>query len=143
MREKICFIQVVEIIFMAIGTYFDIKSKELPTIYLLSFVVVSSVCNILCRYQKIGDIILGISIGILIFFLGWITREAIGYGDAFGIMILGSFMGFPEIFWTVFGAFVLSGIYGFGKVLCKKANGRDTIPFFPFLFLALIGGIVL
>ena len=142
MKEKIYLIQMVEIVFMALGTWFDIKSKELPLIYLFCFGMASVVCNLLFQYQKIGEIVLGAGIGVLISFLSWITNEAIGYGDAIGIMILGSFQGLQEIFLTVFAAFALSGIYGLGKVLLKRASRKDTLAFFPFLFLAMIGRIV-
>lgn len=137
------FIQGMELLFFGIGSCFDIKSRELPLEFLGAFGLSGVICNVLWKYQSLENMIIGCLLGGTFLFVGWVTKEAIGYGDGIGLVILGIFEGWQGMIPIVFGAFLLSGIYGLWKIIGLKESGSDTMPFFPFLFLALIGVILL
>ncbi len=143
MEWKLYFVQGLELLFLGIGSCFDIRDGELPVPFLTLFAVLGILCNLLWRYQEIGNAVIGIGIGSSFLIAGWITGEAIGYGDGIGLMIIGLLEGCRGMIPIIIIAFLLSGIYGLWRVIGCGQPGSDTMPFFPFLFLALIGVILL
>lgn len=137
------FIQGFELLFLGAGSYFDIKNRELPMEFFIAFGVLGIACNIIWRYQSIRNLAIGCSIGLLFLAIGRMTKEAIGYGDGLGLCVLGIFEGWKGLIPIVFGAFLLSAVYGLWRMAGLKGCLSDTMPFFPFLFLALMGVIVL
>lgn len=143
MEWKLYFVQGLELLFLGFGAYFDIKDRELPILFLSFFTVLGILCNLFWKYQSIENSFIGVCIGGIFLFAGWLTKEAIGYGDGIGLMTLGLFEGWRGMLPILFAAFLLSGIYGLWRVVGCGQSGHDTMPFFPFLFLALIGVILL
>lgn len=137
------FIQGIELVFFGVGTYFDVKNRELPLEFLTIFGLVGIVCNVIWKYQKFSNIVIGCGVGCVFLLVGWLTKESIGYGDGLGLCILGIFEGWRGMIPIVFGAFLMSGVYGLWRMIGLKEQGSDTMPFFPFLLLALIGVIIL
>lgn len=83
--------------------------------------------------------ILGSIPGIVLLLLGKLSKEAIGYGDGFLVVIIGMSMGFWEgmgsLLTAFFGIFVAAG-YIFMKE--KRSKGRE-IAFVPFLLMGMAG----
>lgn len=143
MDWKIYFAQGIELLFLGIGTYYDIKDQELPLRFLITFLLIGLSCNIILQYQSVSDLVIGGSIGSVFLVVGWMTKEEIGYGDGIGLMVLGILAGWKQLIPIIFAAFLLSGIYGLWKVIGLKASRSSTIPFFPFLFIAAVGVILI
>lgn len=137
------FVQGLELLFLGIGAYFDIKDQELPLSFLAVFAVIGMICNLFWKYQSLENAVIGICIGGIFLFAGWLTKEAIGYGDGLGLVILGLMEGWRGMIPIIITAFLLSGIYGLWRVIGYKQSGSDTMPFYPFLLFALIGVILL
>lgn len=133
------FLQGLELLFLGTGTFFDVKDKELPVLYLQIFGGLGILCNLLWKYQSPKEFILGSAIGGSFLVLGRLNDEAIGYGDGIGLAILGAFEGFEGMIPIVTAAFLFSGIYGLWALFGVKKSGSDTMPFFPFLLLAFMG----
>lgn len=129
----------VEFVFLGIGTYFDIKDRELPVKYLLFFGIVGIGMNIVWKYQSFQEALIGGSVGGVFLAIGWITKEAIGYGDGWGLVILGILKGWQELIPVVFEAFLLSGIYSLWRLIGLKTSRYETMPFYPFLLAASVG----
>lgn len=129
----------VEFVFLGIGTYFDIKDRELPVKFFILFGIVGIGMNLVGKYQSFQEVLMGGCMGVVFLAVGWITKEAIGYGDGWGLVILGIFKGWQELIPVVFGAFLLSGIYGLWKLIVVRASRYETMPFYPFLLAASVG----
>ena len=136
-------LELIELVFLGIGTYFDMKNKELPTAYLFLFGVVTIAGILLFSFENIGRSLIGAGVGGTFLFVGWMTKEAIGYGDGIGLVILGLLEGWPGIIPIVVGAFLLSGVYGIWRLLGCGDSRFEEIPFYPFLLIAFIGVMVL
>lgn len=135
--------KILVLIFLAIGSVHDVKSRELPGSFLFIFAVFAVLCNLLLCYQKVSGIFSGILLGGSFLVFGWLTKEAIGYGDGIGITIMGILLGGNLTVIILATAFFLSALYGIGKLLLKKGTASDRMPFYPFLFMAALGGIFL
>lgn len=136
-------LQGVEILYLLLGGYFDIKEKLLPINLFAIFGSFFCISNFLGNYRSLKEMLLGSCIGIVLLMLGWITKEAIGYGDGLGVLILGLMEGFSKTIQIVWLAFALSGIYGLWKLIVLRKEKTESIPFFPFLFLAKLGELLL
>ena len=142
MDWKLCFIQGVELIFLGIGSYYDVKDQELSTRFLLIFLLISIIGNLILRYQNLSDWLTGGCIGCVFLGVGWLTKEKIGYGDGIGLVTLGILKGWRGLMPMMFMAFLLSGIYGVWKLIGLKESGDSTMPFFPFLLITSVGMIL-
>lgn len=84
----------------------------------------------------------GAAVGFLFLLLSKVTREGIGYGDSWGILVLGIYLGFWKILEVLAGAFSVLGIVSLVALCVKKMSRKYGIPFFPFLtigyFMSLI-----
>ncbi len=143
MEWQLYFLEGMEFLFLGLGSWFDLKSQKIPVMFLVVSGVIAVAGNVYGRYQSFSDIIPGVFIGLMFLWIGWITKEAIGYGDGLGILILAVLAGWKGMIPIVCGGFFLSGIYGIYRMICLKGSGEETIPFFPFLLLALLGMILL
>ena len=132
-------INVVEFLFLSIGSYFDLKSRAIPVNYLVIFGALGIAVNLIWKYQPILEVLAGGCIGGVFLAVGWITKEAIGYGDGWALVILGIMKGWHELIQVIFGAFLLSGVYGIWRLIGLKASRVETMPFYPFLLIAFVG----
>ena len=137
-----CVIKGTEGLFLAMGTYYDVRTKKVPVFFLSFFTGIGMIWNIVWKYQRIETLILGVCFGGVFFAVSKMSREAIGLGDAWGILNLGIFEGWRGAVSLVFAAFLFSSIYGVYKMTIHRKKVEDTMPFFPFLLFALVGGFV-
>ena len=121
----------------------DCRKKQIPIPLLLLLGVVVCVSLFVCETPSGSDRIGGALLGLLLFLVSKCTREAIGYGDGFGVVVLGMVEGFSKTIQIVWLAFILSGIYGLWQLIILRKGKTDSIPFFPFLFLAKLGAMIL
>ena len=125
MEEKLQIDNLLEILFLGIGTYYDVKKQVLPVTYLWTFTVVGILGTVFWRYQNIEDSVLGALMGVGILFVGWFTKEAIGYGDGWVLVILGLLEGPLSLSLIMMAAFVMSALLGAWKLICLKEK-RDS-----------------
>lgn len=74
----------------------------------------------------------GVTLGSLFLLVSKVTREGMGYGDSFGILVLGAFLGI----WKLAELLCLSFLLLFFAAMIlffKKPNKKYGIPFYPFL----------
>lgn len=143
MEWKLYFVQGMQLLFLGIGAYYDMKDQKIPLCFLIIFLGIGSYCNLFLRYQSFVSIFGGFIIGSLFLAFGWLTQEKIGYGDGIALIVLGIFGGGKNLLAVLFLAFFLSGIYGIWLLVRAKVPGTKEIPFFPFLFLGMMGVIFL
>ena len=114
-------------------SYIDIKKREVPIQMLLAAAAGENLYHIMYREQDIWLLLGGATVGFLFLGISFITRESLGYGDSWGIVILGVYLGLWRLLEVLFGAFFLSGVIS-AVLLCKKKMSRkSTLPFYPFL----------
>ena len=143
MDGKLQAVGLLEIVFVGIGTYYDVKEKLLPMAFLWSFAGVGILLNIILQYQSIRDAVWGAMIGVAVLFVGWFTKEAIGYGDGWVLAILGLLEGPLTVVLIMIEAFMLSGFWGAWKLICLKQKRDSTMPFLPFVLIVLLGRFLL
>ena len=135
--------KVLEFLFLAIGTFFDIRERELPILFFAIFGSLAVIGSYFSKDRNVENVFMGICVGSLFLIIGWLTKEAIGYGDGVGLIILGIFEGWPGMIPVVVGAFLLLGIYGIWRLLGCGDSRFDEMPFYPFLLISFIEVMIL
>ncbi len=129
------------VIFLLLGgcSIRDCKKREIPVVLLILLGVVVLLSLFLCREKSLLARAGGAAVGLLLFLISKCTKEAIGYGDSWLILILGVYMGGVEVLEVLFVASLAAGICSL-VVLWKAGWKRTTtIPFAPFLSIAYLG----
>lgn len=130
------------IFYLCIGTLWDLRRREIPMLYLLIGTCMAAGNLLWMRPQVWYEYLLGLITGILFCMLSKFTREQIGYGDSWMILNLGIWFGMWKlmvILFIGFGVCTLTTVIG---IIGKRMNGKERIPFYPFLLIGLIGAML-
>lgn len=130
------------VLLLAIGTITDLKWRRiwqpLPVLVLIAAAGVHGIRRDIRLWEFAG----GILFGILVLFLAWLTREAVGYGDGLVVAACGAALGFTEVFGLVTLAMCFAAAWALFLLICRKAGRKDCFPFLPFLLAAQLCYIV-
>ena len=131
------------VLFLGIGSAMDIQKKEIPTLYLALFAVAGILIQLWNMMegdaaagkegiQQAGWIMGGMA-GLLLAGVGKITKQAIGYGDAWAGAVLGIWLGFLPLSEIFFLGLLVSSVYASWLFFIRKKSGKYRIAFLPFL----------
>jgi leader peptidase (prepilin peptidase)/N-methyltransferase len=73
--------------------------------------------------------------GIICLFLGFCTRQAVGYGDGILLCALAMLYRLEDLLCILMIAILSAGITGLFFLIVLKKRGTYEIPFVPFLFV--------
>lgn len=133
---------VVVFIFLSWLCYWDCKAKAFPVFILFQFSVFVGFYQLL-GFQTFGILnIVGTAVGIFFLFLGKWTKEAIGYGDGWVILLLGVYLGGIRQLEILFIAGMLAAMVGLVGICFLRWTRKKTLPFLPFLLVGYWGVIL-
>ncbi len=119
----------------------DIRRQFIPAKSLGAGVVIS-VCwamgKALLEDQPWMAVILELAPGIAVLLLAKATREEVGCGDGWELVIMGSLLGWEDCLLGL--GIALSGIFAVSVILLafRKVRGNTRIPFVPFLCMGTV-----
>jgi prepilin signal peptidase PulO-like enzyme (type II secretory pathway) len=128
-----------EIVGMLVLVYFtvvDIRTRTIPT---GGLVLAQLMVSFFIFYQWFAgeiDIYLligGVTVGLVFLFISHVTREGIGYGDSWMILILGTYLGLWKLLEVLTWAFLGLALVSMGILALKKMSRKSVVPFVPFL----------
>jgi len=125
--------------YLGICAYSDWKSKEISTLTMILFSVSTIILTIAFGEGKVGLIVGGGILGLLFFVISMLTKEAIGYGDSWVILLLGLYLGGIKLLWLLFFASFGAGLFSLFYLWKRHWRKHNTLPFVPFLFIAYVG----
>lgn len=127
------------IIFLLVCTILDMKTRKIPVWFMLLGSAAAVVFRIVNWGQDTATWVGGIVIGIFFLMLSKWTREGLGYGDSWMILILGISLELWDILLLLSIALTCSGILA-GILLIKgKWSKKVSFPFIPFLMVGYVG----
>lgn len=131
----------IAIAFMVLLTVIDIKKKQIPVAILVIFGITAAF--FLIRSEEIEGVSIAYSLipGAFLLALSLCTRESIGYGDGWTVLVLGLLLGLWDCLASVFIGLILSALFSLIMLVLRKVNGKSRLPFLPFVTLGL--GVVL
>jgi leader peptidase (prepilin peptidase)/N-methyltransferase len=121
---------------LAAATIKDISSRIIPDEFIIFGIIVGMFMiffntNITILNALMGGIVSG---GIF-YLIAYITKGAVGIGDAKLFACIGLFVGLQDVLSVMMVSALGSGLVGLIMVILGKAGKKSTMPFAPFAFL--------
>ncbi|WP_342757871.1 prepilin peptidase [Kineothrix sedimenti] len=123
--------------FIAICCIFDIRKKEIPIFIIVAFGILSLIAVAIAQKPELYSVLYSLIPGAAMLGLSLCTKESIGYGDGFVVLVLGVLLGFVECVFVVLAGLFLSAVVGLVLLVFKKVRGKSRMPFMPFLAAGL------
>jgi len=118
----------------------DYDFKIIPDIITIPVMMLGLLLSFLALPITFFNSFFGLLIGGAIFYsIAIITKGGMGGGDIKLISMIGTYVGWQGVLFTIFSGAMIGSVIGLILVLAKKKNRHDKIPFGPFL----AGGAVL
>ncbi len=119
-------------------SYEDMRTHKVRDFLVLIFGIIGMMFHIMNGRISFFNIFGGFLLGFIMFFISLLTKEKIGKGDAFVIMLTGVFLGFWKNIFLLWVAFLFAGLIALFDLLVKKKKSSDELAFVPFIFLGYI-----
>jgi prepilin peptidase len=97
----------------------------------------SAVIGITDRMTTVPELLSAMIPGAILLWIGFISANAIGYGDGLMMFMVGPLFGVERMVEGMLLAFFVSAIVSILLIVLRKVNRKTTIPFIPFLASAL------
>lgn len=133
------------IIFVLLGmcSMSDARKKTIPAVLLIVFSVVVGGFVLFDNAVDVKFRVGGFLMGILFLLISKCSKEAIGYGDSWLILLLGIYLGYLHALEVLFGASLLAGIVSVFFLWKRGWKKKATLPFVPFLTIVYLGAMLL
>ena len=134
--------EVCVIAFLGVNSWIDIRKKQVS----LLLIAIFAGCGILwtiCSRSAALDFLICAGTGLLFVGISIITEGAVGMGDGWLIMALGTVMSTEEFFMMLLMALICSAVWAGIIMIFFHRKGSTEIPFVPFLLAGYLGGILI
>lgn len=129
-------IQTVILLFLAVGAYVDFCTKKVSGMFLGIFFIVCVACVIYLKDYDNHWRYIGLLTGIIFCVISYLSRQAVGLGDAVVSSILGFALGIYDMLLVLFLAFCFTAVIGSLLLVLKRIGRKTQIPFLPFVYVA-------
>ena len=131
-KEKIA------LLFILICAVYDCKTKEIPVWIITLFGTIAIIIMAASgNKEDVMPVIYAFVPGAFLLLLSLCTKESVGYGDGFVVLVIGLLVGFAPCVSAVCAAFVLSGIFSFFLLILHRINVKSRLAYMPFLAAGL------
>lgn len=127
------------LILLAVTSVIDWRKREIPMSLLFVMSAGITIFAIYCKDVTIWYRLAGGALGIMLFVVSAVTKEAIGYGDSWTILLLGVHLGIFRVLQLLFVASLLAVLFAVFYLWVRKWDRNTTLPFVPFLAIAYLG----
>ena len=127
------------LILLAVASVIDWRKREIPITLLFIMSAGITIFAIYCKDITIWYRLAGGALGMMLFVVSTVTKEAIGYGDSWLILLLGVQLGILRVLQLLFAASLLAVLFAVFYLWVRKWNRNATLPFVPFLTIAYLG----
>ena len=124
---------------LVVASVIDWRKREIPLWLLVSMSASVLVFAIYCKDINIWYRLTGVAFGVLFFFVSKVTKESIGYGDSWLILLLGAHLGIFQVLQALFAASLVAVVFAVFYLWKCKWKRDATLPFVPFLTIGYLG----
>ncbi len=132
-------IEIVLFLFLAVCAVFDGFSGKVPlaVVWLGMFLAVCLRIGGAMGESGLMEAALSLLPGAGFFLLGFLTREKVGYGDGWALLMIGLFSGLYRCFLILLCGLIAESAVAVVLLALQKINRNHEIPFLPFLLLGM------
>ena len=124
---------------LVIMAYRDCRTKHISCLSLFIMTILVLVLRIALVEDSLWSTLGGVAVGIAFFLISKCSKESVGYGDCFLILLLGIFLGGKRLTEVVLVATLLTSIFSIVYCMFRGWKKNHTVPFVPFLAVAYVG----
>lgn len=128
--------------FLGVNSWIDIRKRQVSLLIIAAFAVCGIIWTV-CSKGAALDFLLCAGTGLVFVGISILTEGAVGMGDGWLIMALGTVMRPAEFFTMIFTAFFCSAVWAGVMLIGFRKKGHTEIPFVPFLLLGYVGGLLI
>jgi leader peptidase (prepilin peptidase)/N-methyltransferase len=131
-------ISMILLLFLIAASYFDLRSRKIPYQILVAGTIVISIHTsslVVGGQMQIQECATSILPGVFLFLVGYFTRK-VGYADAWILCLIGLYLGITDCVMIFCGSLLLAALIAVFLLFIKRANGKTTLPYLPFLTIA-------
>lgn len=134
---------ILELLFLIIETREDIENRELALEKLIFFLLIGLLLKIFWLHGNIAELLSGMSVGMVLLVVSYLSDEALGYGDGMVVLITGVLCGIKMTIVTVSFAFLFMSIAAMVLLVSNGFFYKERVPFVPCILAGFLGGIFL
>lgn len=123
---------------LGICSWDDLWKRQIHLAVLAVFSILGVLFHLYYGSRTTWDLLGGVGIGLLLYFVSLLTGEKIGKGDAFLVMATGIYLGIRDNLLLLWIGSLLAGMTGLFLYVIRKKRPKDQLPFVPFLFVAYL-----
>lgn len=125
--------------FLAVCAVFDGLQKQIPlaAVWLGMLAAICLRAGGMMGEVNVLSVALSLVPGAAFFLLGFVTREKVGYGDGWVLMMIGLFLDLPRCFLILLAGLLLESTVALVLLVFHKIQRDKEIPFCPFLLLGM------
>ena len=127
---------------LGLYTVEDIRKRRICAPLLILFGAIGIGLHIWRADISVPDVLLGMTVGVVLVLLGFLTRESIGLGDGYLFVVTGIFLGGAANVELLFLSLLYAAIFSLGVLIFRKGKKNQEITFIPFVFLGYLTIIV-
>lgn len=126
-------------VFLGICAVTDSLHKQIPLAVVWLGMATAAVLRVCGVAGESGFLAAALSLvpGAVFFALSFVTREKVGYGDGWILLMIGLFLGLLPCFFVLLFGLLLESVVALALLVFKKAKRDKEIPFSPFLLLGM------
>lgn len=111
----------------------DFRKKEVSVVSCIVAAVLGIFLKLPVICTQWGDMLLGVSVGVFLLIVAYVSRESIGYGDGLILITSGILLGGYRNMMLFCYSLFLCGLLSAFLFLGKKVGRRSRIPFVVFM----------
>lgn len=132
-------VRILPVVFLGICAISDGLRREIPlaAVWLgIAAAVVLRICG-LAGDGSLRSALLSVLPGLLFWMLGFVSREKVGYGDGWMLVMIGLYTGLWKCFLILTAGLVSSSVAALLLLACKRITREYQLPFAPFLLIGM------
>ncbi len=116
----------------------DIKTHQISIPFVSIFGIMGMITYLPFAKNDFISVFLGMVVGLSVLLVSFFSRQQIGYGDGFVMIVSGILLGFRNNMALLLGALIYSAMVGLALLIIRKADKKTELPFVPFILLSFI-----
>ena len=125
--------QIIGMGMLSVLSIVDIQFRKVPVEILAAANLAVLVYQIMFQREDLWLVLGGVAVGFVFLGISWASRQTVGYGDSWAILILGIFLGLWGVLEVLAAAFLLLTLVSVVLLARKRMSRRLSVPFYPFL----------
>ena len=125
--------QIIGMGMLSVLSIVDIQFRKVPVEILAAANLAVLVYQIMFQKEDLWLVLGGVAVGFVFLGISWVSRQKMGYGDSWAILILGIFLGLWGVLEVLAAAFLLLTLVSVVLLARKRMSRRLSVPFYPFL----------